>query len=140
MSTDLLAMDKHFGGAVSTRLGAGILLTPVRYGSFTGFLFWLLGQWAVTWKGVIHVTVSAPAAGSEASYALLAHECYHVWQQQRMGWWKFLAHYAAELVRGWLHRRNIRFHPLEKPAYEFVESLQGEAGMNSKEATESTGG
>lgn len=121
---DLQLMDDYFKGAVSRALGQGVLNAPVRRGTFIGFCFWFLNQWAVTWNGEIHLTLSALVVSTEDYNRLLAHESYHVWQQQNMGWWPFLGEYIKGLAWGLLRGQNIRDHPLEQPAYDFVEGLK----------------
>ncbi len=94
-------------------------------------LFWLLGQWAVTWNGTIHLTNRAPfyianstiipkEEGVDAHEAranalwLISHECLHVQQQREMGWRRFLVAY----VRQWLRYRGSSRNRFEGPAYE----------------------
>ena len=90
-------------------------ITIVR-GSVQGSLFGLLGQRAVTINQTVHLTGRAPDLDSHWGIALLGHECFHVVQQQEMGWWTFLVRYLVNW-RPW-HITDGSKHPLEKPAYE----------------------
>ncbi len=94
------------------------LLDGVRVlqGSIPGRLFGMFGQHAVTINGTVHLTSSADDLETDKGTVLLGHECFHVTQQQQMGWWRFLARYIA----GWrpTHIKHGSRHPLEVPAYE----------------------
>lgn len=85
-------------------------------GSLFGWVFGRFGQHAATINRTVHLTPRAPDLESVPGVVLLGHECYHVLQQQEMGWWRFLAAYIcrwrpSHVSRGWEH-------PLERPAYE----------------------
>ncbi len=88
----------------------------VLHGSVAGRLFGMFGQHAVTINGTVHLTPSADDLESDKGTVLLGHECFHITQQQEMGWWRFLAKYIA----GWrpTHIKHGSRHPLEAPAYE----------------------
>ncbi len=90
----------------------------------------LLGQWAITWNGTVHLSRRAPfVVGTESILSrqngkdshegranalwLIAHECLHVQQQREMGWWRFLVAYALE----WLRHRGGSRNKFEGPAY-----------------------
>jgi hypothetical protein len=94
------------------------LLDGVRVvqGSVAGRLFGMFGQHAVTINGTVHLTSSADDLESDKGTVLLGHECFHITQQQQMGWWRFLIRYIA----GWrpTHIKHGSRHPLESPAYE----------------------
>ena len=94
-------------------------------------LFGMLGQWAVTWNGAVHLTARAPfwvddegftargeSKDSDAAKAnalwIIAHECLHVQQQRQMGWGRYLVAYASE----WLRHRGELGNKFEGPAYE----------------------
>jgi hypothetical protein len=85
-------------------------------GSIPGRLFGTFGQHAVTINGTVHLTSSADDLESDKGNVLLGHECFHVVQQQQMGWWRFLVKYVV----GWSpsHIKHGSRHPLEAPAYE----------------------
>ena len=96
---------------------AGLLNgVSVLKGSFAGRLFGRFGQHTVTINGTVHLTSSVDDLESEKGTVLLGHECFHVVQQQQMGWWRFLAKYIA----GWrpFHITHGSRHPLAAPAYE----------------------
>ena len=85
-------------------------------GSFFGWVFGRSGQHAVTINQTVHLTSRAPELDSDAGIALVGHECFHVAQQRKLGWWQFFWKYVlkwrpAHVKRGWEH-------PMEKPAYE----------------------
>ena len=98
---------------------------------FICFVFGLLGQWAVTWNGRVHLTKRAPfivesagvlprPGGVEPKEALanalwlISHECLHVQQQREMSWWRFLFAYG----RQWIRHRGSSSNKFEGPAYE----------------------
>ena len=89
--------------------------TPVLSGSLFGWLFGVFGQHAVTINGSVHLTPQAPELASERGIALLGHELYHVVDQRRVGWWRYLGGYVAH----WrpTHICHGRRHPYEAPAY-----------------------
>ncbi len=91
----------------------------------------MLGQWAVTWNGAVHLTARAPfrvddegftargeSKDSDAAKAnalwIISHECLHVQQQRQMGWGQYLLAYASE----WLRHRGESGNKFEGPAYE----------------------
>ena len=87
---------------------AGVRLEDQR---LLALVFGLLGKWAVTWNGRVHLTKRAPFSvegqsvlsrpdRKESNEALgdalwlISHECLHVQQQREMGWTRFLLAYA----------------------------------------------
>lgn len=89
--------------------------TRVLRGSLFGWVFGRFGQGAVTINGTVHFTPLAPDVRTRWGTALLGHELFHVEQQARMGWWRFLLRYALSWRPGQV--RNGGSHPLEAPAY-----------------------
>jgi hypothetical protein len=85
-------------------------------GSIPGRIFGTFGQHAVTINGKVHLTSSADDLESDKGTVLLGHECFHVVQQQQMGWWGFLIKYIAAWRPS--HIKHGSRHPLEAPAYE----------------------
>jgi hypothetical protein len=94
------------------------LLDGVRVlqGSIAGRLFGMSGQNAVAINGTVHLTPRAADLESDKGTALLGHECFHITQQQEMGWWRYLVKYLA----GWrpTHIKYGSKHPMEAAAYE----------------------
>ncbi len=91
--------------------------TPVLSGSLVGRIFGLGRPHAVTLNGTVHWTRNAPAdVASVAGTVLLGHELYHVVDQLRRGWWRYLAGYLWRW-RPW-HLSRPWEHPYEVPAYE----------------------
>ncbi len=90
--------------------------TPVLRGSLFGVIFGMSRQHAVTINRTVHLTSHAPDPDTRLGIMLLGHELYHVEQQTRLGWWRFLLRY----ITGWRpsHVSNGRSHPMERPAYE----------------------
>ena len=89
---------------------------PVLQGSFFGWLFGRFNQHAVTINKTIHLTSAAPDLESISGTVLLGHECFHIEQQQEMGWGKFLARYVSSWRPS--HLKSGRNHPMERPAYD----------------------
>lgn len=89
--------------------------SPLIGGSLLGRLFGRFGQAAVTINKTVHLTPKAADLISLDGAVLIAHELYHVQQQQEMGWVFFFLRY----VIGWRpsQRKDGRSHPLEAPAY-----------------------
>ena len=89
--------------------------TPLLKGSLAGVFFGLFGQHAVTLRGKVHITRHAPDIDSDFGIMLVGHELFHVEDQKRRGWLKYLSAY----VRGWRpsHINNGTSHPLERDAY-----------------------
>ena len=92
--------------------------------------FGLLGRWAVTWHGTVHLTQNAPfTVGAEKILSrqhgddpeearadalwIISHECLHVQQQREIGWWRFLVAYSWE----WLRHGGGSGNRFEGPAY-----------------------
>ncbi len=109
---------------------------PVKDHSLVSLVFGLLGQWAVTWNGTIHITKKAPftLAGDSLNPKgptvntketrgnalwLIAHECLHVHQQRQMGWRWFLLKYTWE----WMRHRGEGRNRFERPAYELGDQV-----------------
>ena len=97
---------------------------------FLCFAFGLLGQWAVTWNGRVHLTKRAPFVVESTGVSprregigpgeargnalwLISHECLHVKQQRETGWGRFLISYGWE----WLHHGGGSRNKFEGPAY-----------------------
>lgn len=108
----------------------------INQGGVLGFLFGVMGQWAVTWNQTVNLTPRAtlyirgeqivPKKGEvpvesfmAQAIALLGHECWHVKQQREMGWWPFLGAY----IREWLAHGGGRDNKLEMPAYELGDRI-----------------
>lgn len=89
--------------------------SPLVKGSLVGRLFGRWGQAAVTINKTVHLTPNAADLTSLNGAVLIAHELYHVQQQQEMGWLPFFLRYAV----GWRpsQRKDGRSHSLEAPAY-----------------------
>ena len=83
--------------------------------SLFGRLFGRLGQAAVTINGTVHLTPRFGDLESDDGTILIAHELYHVVQQQEMGWLPFLLRYVVAWRPS--QRTDGRAHPLEAPAY-----------------------
>lgn len=101
--------------------GVDVAAIRLRTGTWQAWLFGLLGQWAVTWDGQIHLTPKLLAEPwwmrDEAQTAsLLAHESLHVKQQLKYGWWPFLGLYVWHRLSH--PKEPINRHPLEQPCYE----------------------
>jgi hypothetical protein len=95
--------------------------TPISRGSAIGWLFGKFKQQAVTINKRVYLAPDAPDLEYMSGIALLAHEYYHVRQQQEMGWWNFLARYLWHWRPS--HIKDGRSHPLEAPAYTRAEEI-----------------
>ena len=89
--------------------------SPIVQGSMIGRLFGRWGQAAVTINGTVHLTPRSGDLESRDGMVLIAHELYHVVQQQEMGWLPFLLRYVASWRPS--QRADGHTHPLEAPAY-----------------------
>jgi hypothetical protein len=89
--------------------------TPVIRDSFWGWLFGLTGRHAVTINKKVHLTRHANDPDSDLGIMLLGHELFHVEDQQRAGWRRYLFRYILR----WRPQqiRNGRSHSMEKDAY-----------------------
>ena len=126
-------MPEHLARELQPWFGDDLDLSTVRLldrGPISA-VFGMLGQWAVTWNGAVHLTARAPfrmddegftargeskdrdAAKANALW-IIAHECLHVQQQREMGWSRFLVSYVLE----WLWHRGGSRNRFERPAYE----------------------
>ena len=112
--------------------------TEVRYNTRLGWLFGHLGQRAVTWNRVVHLTPRTHELTESQLAILMVHEEVHVKQQRKAGWYPFLTKYVALWVLGalksWLwHRRryDVSGHPLERPAYRAQVKARMAAAMKS---------
>lgn len=92
----------------------------VHQGTWQSWFFGLLRQWAVAWKGEVHLTapgLKKIAEGYVPLEALLAHELVHVRQQNEMGWSPWLAMYIWASFWGIVKRIPVDRHVLESEAY-----------------------
>ena len=131
-------MPEHLVAELQPWLGDLLDVSTVRLldRGLISAVFGMLGQWAVTWNGTVHLTARAPFRvnaegftprrdskdGDEAkanALWIIAHECLHVQQQREMGWGRFLVAYASE----WLRHRGESHNKFEGPAYELGDQV-----------------
>ncbi len=127
-----MRMPDHLVADLQPWFGEDLDVTSVRLEDqgLLAFVFGLLGQWAVTWNGTVHLTKRAPFSvdgegvssrldGAETREVranalwLIAHECLHVQQQREVGWGRFLLAYVWE----WLRHRGGSSNKFEGPGY-----------------------
>lgn len=93
-----------------------LLATPIFVGTRIGAFFGLLGQRATTINGVVHLTSNAQHPHTDERIALIGHELFHVEEQKRIGWGRYLWNY----LRLWrpIHLAKGHLHPMESGAYD----------------------
>tara|TARA_R100000963_G_C4640981_1_gene104616 strand:- start:1541 stop:2008 length:468 start_codon:yes stop_codon:yes gene_type:complete len=87
--------------------------------------------WAVTIGDNVHITKSfgwradwrdvftEDSANLKTIFSVIAHEIYHVKDQKRVGFWKWMIKYS--LLRPFYTAKS---HPMEKPAYKLAEDIK----------------
>lgn len=104
--------------------------TPVYQGSPKAKFFGAIGQQAVTWNKVVHLTKNAADPDSDMGIMLLAHEFFHVEHQLRDGWGSYLGQYMRSW-RPW-HIWAGHTHPMEVEAYERGNEAWQEIGRHPR--------
>lgn len=89
--------------------------TKIWKDTFWDWFFGLFGNQAVTLNKTIYISINAPLNNDKKYLVLLAHEFYHVVEQYKYGWWKYLFKYVKNFPRYW---KQPYLHPMEKSAYE----------------------